>query len=983
MVEEIVYTSAEKGLKQGSRGFCTVVSTAGMSLALAERLESMSGYRHAFPLHDPQASLNPVCFSHVTTRLAGKSLHVISRVADAGQDYTGRSNKLAHHLVIDNVASMPAGPARLMAEPGVIVERWDGNVRNVPPRELRCSPLPASIPLVAWQRLTGDEGWAGSVAEQLLQNPAPVSIIFKPGTDTLTLVREVLDLIPAPQRWNVTFSTYFTRLLAGAECQLRFVLNDTPEATSLRNDARARVIDLTSSLPAATGGTLVAMARKGQLTPQEPAPALATTAVRPRTAVEISTKDTGAEITIPKLKPGLGPIETPDKSQPPRDVPPPVRTNSRIGVWIGLTIALILVVVTGTLIFVRSGESNDPFADLVNKTVPQDERQKAAEREVQRAKEQAEKEQRDLEERERVAKLEAEEAARKKTRDETMDATKLAADQQAERLRHEAIATQAKAAREAALKESGPFAFIKGDPNLKDATGQWLFSLPKPGQLYAGAWPQLRVNGESVRLTLCNGAAPFFSASGYRLELNQNSMNLHEWVVKASQPGNEIQIARYALKDLSRDPEKLTEADFEINFEWLPDAARETMASELLRWWPIEIQIGDRKAVLLQREAEVPESRDGQPTWKSLVNSERIPIINTNAIKAVQFDKASFAKFAIEIAQSDHPIQKVEVSILPESPDAESESQDGLTALERSENAETRKNDGTVTKYFHIMPPIALIDSVPEVTESLLGFGKLSLTVSQAPQTGLTIHPRIDLFLRLPRTDLLDKLPDISTNSGLKAMDKDPSNFSQWNPTLAEGAIINLQNTRTEIRNETENWHTQRMKTIPKKESFQSDTFFKLSRKAIESISGVIPACQKEVLVAELAFNRLNANRAVLQGVAGGQLQLDNASQKLTQAKNRLQDAKKFEPLIHTFTVAMGKMSQEMKDTNTLLLTDYLAIAEKVDACLGAVEQVHVRCTLLGEVITEGCDNGAQVVIRFLETSSPNWPADTMQQEEK
>ena len=60
MIEEIIYTSAAKGLKQGSRGFCTVVSTAGMGANMAERLESMSGYRHAFPLNDPKAVLNPV-----------------------------------------------------------------------------------------------------------------------------------------------------------------------------------------------------------------------------------------------------------------------------------------------------------------------------------------------------------------------------------------------------------------------------------------------------------------------------------------------------------------------------------------------------------------------------------------------------------------------------------------------------------------------------------------------------------------------------------------------------------------------------------------------------------------------------------------------------------------------------------------------------------------------------------------------------------
>ena len=43
MSQEILYTSAKQGLKPGSRGFCTVVSTEGMDANLAERLESRSG----------------------------------------------------------------------------------------------------------------------------------------------------------------------------------------------------------------------------------------------------------------------------------------------------------------------------------------------------------------------------------------------------------------------------------------------------------------------------------------------------------------------------------------------------------------------------------------------------------------------------------------------------------------------------------------------------------------------------------------------------------------------------------------------------------------------------------------------------------------------------------------------------------------------------------------------------------------------------
>lgn len=48
MTIELLYTSAAQGLKQGSRGFCTVVCTAGLPINLAQRLEALSGYRHRY-----------------------------------------------------------------------------------------------------------------------------------------------------------------------------------------------------------------------------------------------------------------------------------------------------------------------------------------------------------------------------------------------------------------------------------------------------------------------------------------------------------------------------------------------------------------------------------------------------------------------------------------------------------------------------------------------------------------------------------------------------------------------------------------------------------------------------------------------------------------------------------------------------------------------------------------------------------------------
>jgi chemotaxis protein histidine kinase CheA len=869
-----------------------------------------------------------------------------------------------------------------MAEPGVIVEQWDGNVRNVPPRELRCAPLPASIPLVAWQSLTGDEGWAGSVAEQLLQNPAPVSIIFKPGTDTLTLVREVLDLIPAPQRWNVTFSTYFTRLLAGAECQLRFVLNDTPEATSLRNDARARVIDLTNPLPAATGGTLVSTARKGQLTSQEPlASPQAPASVRTRTAVEIPTRDTAAEISIPKLKPSPIPLETPDKPQPPRDVPPPVQQRSRKGIWIGIIAAVLLVAVTGILIIQQSGKTHDPFAELVSQTVPKDKLTTDADREAQRKQEQAEQERMEIEDKEKLA---ADEAAKKKDSDEQLAEEKIAAQKKAEQLRQEAMEAQAKGAREAAMQAEGPFIFIAAHQSMHDNHGQWLFQLPKPGQLYDGEWPQLRANGKQVSLRLCDGAKDLFKGCSFQLQLIQNPERLNEWTVEATQDGTKAQIATYTIAEVAREAAAIEKPDREVRFEWQKSASREKMAAELLRWWPLEIEVDGQKAVVLQRVAEIPETNDGRPTWRSLAASEAIPVINTDAIKAVGFERAANTKFIVEIGKDKEAITTIEIPIRPQVA-LENENARDEDAVPMDEVPTDPSSTSTTCKFFHINPPFAFIDKEPVITDEVVGFGKLALAASQSATMGLTLHPTVSLFLRLPRKSLLEDLPDISTNAGLKAIEKDPQKLVEWNHTLADGAVTNLQNTRVEIRNEVAKWHVQKLRSIPKKNTFESTTFANLSKKTIEKVSSVIPTSEREALAAEAAYNRLNANRAVLQGVAGGLLQLENTHRQMQQAQSRFQEAKKFKPLVDEFINAMGRMSREMSETNRMLLGDYDKVELQVASCLKEEEiaGVYIRCTLVGKVATEGCKSGPQVVVRFLETTSPNWPTDAAQPEAK
>ena len=293
---ELVYTSAPRGLAPGSQGFCTVACTRGMTANLTRQLESLSGYRQIYPPQDPRAALNPVAFSHLMLTLAGRSCHVLSRVCDAGLDYTGRTNKFAHHVVLD-AAEVPAGgPGWLLAAAGFMRGNWPGEPCVLPAGPaLPAANCGAGVPPAlssrdgctticrAWQQVAGDAGWGGVLAETVAGGKIPQAVlVFRPGADMLALLAESLALLPAELRWRVTFSTYFTKLPTGVGCQWRCVVDGTPEATAARRGPKsALVIDLCQPLGRAVGGAYVEAARTGK-------PARAIPAARPPSRAVIS-----------------------------------------------------------------------------------------------------------------------------------------------------------------------------------------------------------------------------------------------------------------------------------------------------------------------------------------------------------------------------------------------------------------------------------------------------------------------------------------------------------------------------------------------------------------------------------------------------------------------------------------------------------------------------------------------------------------------
>ncbi|MDB5300681.1 MAG: hypothetical protein JWO87_2344 [Phycisphaerales bacterium] len=272
MSQELLNTSAPRGVKPGSTGFCTVGITAGMSPVVEERLTLLSGYRWLVPPGEGNADKNPVAWAHWRLGVSGRTLSVLSRVCDAGFDYSRRSNRLAHHVILDPSEQAPAGPAWLMNMPGLMRDRWTGE-----PQVFAAGP---DIPQAdsgarvckAWESATGDAGWAGVLAEAFAQDPARVAyIVYAPGVQMLPLIDEALALLPPAVRWQVTFSTYFTDLPAGMACAWRCCVAGTHAATEAhRNAASCLVIYLTRPLSAAPDGPYVRAARTGMPVEAEP-----------------------------------------------------------------------------------------------------------------------------------------------------------------------------------------------------------------------------------------------------------------------------------------------------------------------------------------------------------------------------------------------------------------------------------------------------------------------------------------------------------------------------------------------------------------------------------------------------------------------------------------------------------------------------------------------------------------------------------------
>ena len=204
MAWQLIYTSAPRLLEAGRTGFGTVARHRAVGGLLAAAVERFSQFARL-------AGLGPrrVIQSHRIVTAGAGQFHVLSCIRDAGSDYTGRTNHLAHHLIAETRevrALMEAGitPADVLLQMNWR-STWTEPPRFLEPaEEIALSTLRSRALGSTWERVTGSAEHAALPNSPSMQRGC--FLVLPGGAEALQLFRESL-IAAGAQAWQTTFTT--------------------------------------------------------------------------------------------------------------------------------------------------------------------------------------------------------------------------------------------------------------------------------------------------------------------------------------------------------------------------------------------------------------------------------------------------------------------------------------------------------------------------------------------------------------------------------------------------------------------------------------------------------------------------------------------------------------------------------------------------------------------------------------------------------
>ena len=374
MAYELIYTSAPAGIRQGSTGFCVVACTKGIGPRLMMTLEALSAYKPLYPHYAENAWDNPISRAHFISTVNGAVQHILSRVCFNGVDHTGRSNKLASHVVLSSAEAAAAvgGPGALLLREELFKDAsWEIQTQYFD-RQLQ---IPATgiapVRCNTWEAVTGDAGWGGFLARSFMDNPSRnVYISYRPEQQSqmMMLIQEALNLLPPAKRWEVTFNTYFVNLPAGMSCTWRCCPVGSEALLAARRSPANIVIDISAPQELTATGDLIDVARSGILpqtaetVPVSAPPPVLTVPDEPPEEEEEVFQDTPAESCQFQENFQRTAASQPYRQQSEYAAEPPVvyhrRSQKPLFMAIALVAVLLLLICGGVYLLVFSLNSN-------------------------------------------------------------------------------------------------------------------------------------------------------------------------------------------------------------------------------------------------------------------------------------------------------------------------------------------------------------------------------------------------------------------------------------------------------------------------------------------------------------------------------------------------------------------------------------------------------------------------------------------------
>lgn len=265
MPQQLIYTSAPRGLVAGRSGNCTVARSTVMREPLMLQLEKFSPYDEKRSLAGSQDTIH-ACR---VVDIRGSRYHILSRIHNVRKEFTGRTNFLAHHLVFtpEEIRQLPSPPVILSKWSGW-VKSWSGEPQLFEHEDwssLTSLDVTAGVPAVNWNQITGDtvngyglleapigstfrvDGLAEDTILELFAESLELLELRDPRRDfrataweyTFTTLMQVSDN-PRDFRWRCVRSDYFeSNRLIGTDCRsladVRALRSTQEEATLARS----------------------------------------------------------------------------------------------------------------------------------------------------------------------------------------------------------------------------------------------------------------------------------------------------------------------------------------------------------------------------------------------------------------------------------------------------------------------------------------------------------------------------------------------------------------------------------------------------------------------------------------------------------------------------------------------------------------------------------------------------------------------------